>query len=403
VTHVDAATNSKTRTRRLLYLAAVLAVVSLAAGLRLFAAAHLAVDYDEPVYLRDAVDYAGFMRTGDFKMLAWSEATYEHPALYKILYGVVLLGHRPLDRLPDKDLPRLAPIASAAAGPWNIAARHLSVLWGTLAVLGVALVNPLAGLFLGIDTLSVKYTSEVYLEALPLLTSLLCVLAYARWFRLASVSHVQVRDTWIWLLLSAVLLGMTAAGKYVYSIVGVVILLHSLLAMFRGRLSHRSIAHLAAWAILSVLMFVAFDPYLWPHPLARLSQSVLFHEQFQDSRLVLQYHYPWWQPLRWLSAFSSYYDLGPRSAFLINADTLIFALALIGLPRLFLRQPIFFYWLVVGLAFLLAWTTKWPQYTLIILAPFSMSAAEGLLTLWELARRLAGRSPQAGGSPMGGH
>jgi hypothetical protein len=171
VTPVDRAMHSRPRIRRNLYLAAVLAVVALAAGLRLFAAGRLAVDYDEPVYLRDAVDYARFMRTGDFKMLAWSETTYEHPPLYKILYGVVLLAQQPLDRLPDKDLPRLAPIASAAAGPWNIAARQLSVVWGALAVLALALVSPLAGLFLGIDTLSVKYTSEVYLEALPLFTS----------------------------------------------------------------------------------------------------------------------------------------------------------------------------------------------------------------------------------------
>jgi hypothetical protein len=398
VTDVNAAMHSQARTGRRLYLAAVLVVVTLAAGLRLFAADRLAVDYDEPVYLRDAVHYARFMRTGDLKMLAWSETTYEHPALYKILYGVVLLAHQPLDRLPDKDLPRLAPIASAAAGPWNIAARHLSVLWGTLAVLALALVNPLAGLFLGIDTLSVKYTSEVYLEALPLLTSLLCALAYARWYSLASARHDPGRKPWIWLLVSAALLGMTAAGKYVYSIVGVAILLHFLTEVLRGRLAKTWIPAVALWALGSILFFVAFDPYLWPHPIARLSQSILFHEQFQDSRLVLMYHYAWWQPLRWLSAFAAYYELGPRSAFLINVDTLIFALAVLGLPRLFLRQRILFYWLVVGLTFLLVWTTKWPQYTLIILAPFSMSAAQGLLTLWDLGRRLIAGGPQASGA-----
>jgi hypothetical protein len=398
VTPVDRAKHSQPRAARLLSLVAVLAVVALAAGLRLFAADRLAVDYDEPVYLRDAVDYARFMRTGDFKMLAWSETTYEHPALYKILYGVVLLTQQPLDRLPDKDLPRLAPIASAAAGPWNVVARHLSVLWGTLAVLALALVSPLAGLFLGVDTLTVKYTSEVYLEALPLLTSLLCVLAYARWYGLARIPRGQIHRARLWLVLSAVLLGMTAAGKYVYSIVGVAILFHFLIEVLRSRLARTWIPDLALWALGSIIMFVAFDPYLWPHPIARLGQSILFHEQFQDSRLVLQYHYPWWQPLRWLSAFSSYYDLGPASAFPINVDAFIFALAILGLPRLFLRRRIFFYWLVVGLAFLLIWTTKWPQYTLIILAPLSMSAAQGLRTLWELGRRLLTRSPEASGT-----
>ena len=118
------------------------------------------------------------------KMLAWSEHTYEHPALQKILYGVVLLTQPQIDRLPENDLPRLAPIAATEAGRWNIAARHLALAWGTLAVLALALLNPLAGLFLALSTLSVKYTSEVYLEALPLLTGLLCAMAYLRWFGL---------------------------------------------------------------------------------------------------------------------------------------------------------------------------------------------------------------------------
>jgi hypothetical protein len=196
-------------TRRILYSAAVLAVVLLSCGIRLYAAGHLDVDYDEPVYLGAAVDYARSMRAGDLKQLAWSENTYEHPALYKILYGVVLLSQPPLDRLPDKDLPRLAPIATAAAGSWNVAARHLSVLLGTLAVLAMALINPLAGLFLGIDTLSVKYTSEVYLEALPLLTSLLCGLAYVRWVDRAHEPRTSRRPPVLWLILSALFLVST--------------------------------------------------------------------------------------------------------------------------------------------------------------------------------------------------
>jgi hypothetical protein len=168
--------------KRLPYVASVVLVALLACGVRLYAAQRLDVDFDEPVYLGDAIDYARYMRLGDFKMLAWSENTYEHPALFRILYGVVLLPSRPPDRLPEKDLPRLAPIAATAAGPWNLVDRYLSVSWGTLAVLSLAVVNPLAGFFLAVNTLSVKYTSEVYLESLPLLSSLLSALAYLRWF-----------------------------------------------------------------------------------------------------------------------------------------------------------------------------------------------------------------------------
>lgn len=372
--------------RRPLYIAAVILVVVLAAWLRVFAAQRLNVDYDEPVYLGDAVAYARDMRLGDLKMLAWSETTYEHPALNKILYGVVLLTQATLDRLPDKDLPRLAPIASAAAGPWNVAARYLSVFFGTVAALVLALVNPLAGLALAVNTLSVKYTSEVYLEALPLLSSLLCALAYTHWFGLVRRDAASRQSHAAWLAASAALLGITAASKYVYCVVGLAILIHFGVAALRSALPRRTILLMLGWAALSVMTFVIFDPYLWPHPLARLQKSVLFHEEFLDSRLVQQYHYPFWQPLRWLSAFSAYYDLGPADAFPVNVDTLLFVAAILGLPRLFRQENFFFYWLAVGLVFLLIWTTKWPQYTLILMAPFSMASAQGFLTILDLAR-----------------
>jgi 4-amino-4-deoxy-L-arabinose transferase-like glycosyltransferase len=379
--------------KRIPFVASVVLVVLVAGAVRIYAAQRLNVDYDEPVYLGDAVSYARYMRLGDLKMLAWSETTYEHPALYKILYGVALLTQSPIDRLPDKDLPRLAPIAATAAGPWNVADRYLSVFWGTLAVLALALINPLAGLFLAVNTLSVKYTSEVYLEALPLLSSLLCALAYVRWFTRVRRDPAAPGSHLIWLILSAIFLGITAASKYVYCIVGLAILIHFIAAASRKLIPPRLVLYIVAWAVLALIMFFAFDPYLWPHPIARLGKSILFHEEFQGSRLVKMYHYPFWQPLRWLSDFAAYYDLGPASAFLIDLDTLLFVAALIGLPRLLRRQPFLFCWLVVGLLFLIIWTTKWPQYTLIILAPFSMAAAQGFLTIWDLARgRFARRS-----------
>ena len=382
--------------KRTLYIVAVIAVVLVSLGLRIYAAQRLDVDYDEPVYLDGGIIYANYMRAGDLKMLAWSEYNFEHPALYKILYGVVLLTHQPITRLPDKDLPRQAPIATAAAGPWNIVDRYLSVFFGTLAVLFLALLDPLAGLLFGVNTLSVKYTSEVYLEALPLLGSLLCVLAYGRWFAEVSSTGGGSRRSIFWLLSSAVFFGITVASKYIYGIVVLAIGLHFLIALLRKQVPARLILDMLGWGLLCVFMFFVFDPYLWPHPLARLQQSILFHEAFQESRLVQMYHYPWWQPLLWLSAFAANYDLHPASAFLVDIDTLIFILAIIGLPALFKRSRLFFYWLAIGLAFLLVWQTKWPQYTVIILAPFSLSAACGLLTLWQFTQKLfARRKPQA--------
>jgi hypothetical protein len=382
---------SRHMTTRYRYFAAVVIVGLIALGVRLYAVPRLNVDYDEPVYLSAAVEYARAMRTGDLKMLAWSEHTYEHPALQKILYGVALLAQPELDRLPDNDLPRLAPIAATEAGRWNIAARYFAVAWGVVAVLALSLLSPLAGLFLAVSTLSVKYTSEVYLEALPLLTGLLCALSYLRWFALMRRAPKRPLRALPWLAASGLLLGITAAGKYVHAVVGIAILVHFTVALARTQLPPRTLAYLAGWGILSLVSFVAFDPYLWPHPIARLAKSIAFHQDFQDSRLVEMYAYPFWQPLRWLSAFAAYYDLGPARAFVINVDTFIFVAALLGLPRLFRRQPFFFCWLLIGVLFLLVWTTKWPQYTTIILVPLCMAAAAGVTTVWELARSALAR------------
>ncbi len=393
------AANQPSNRKRIGFWVAACAVTLLALGLRLYAAARLNVDYDEPVYLSAAISYANYMRAGDLKMLAWNEKTYEHPALYKLLYGVVLLFERPIDRLPDKDLPRLAPIAATAAGPWNMVLRYVSVFWGTLAVLALSLLDPLAGFFMGVNTLSVKYTSEVYLEALPLFSSLVAVLAYDRWYRRISQPAAASGPELWWLLCSAVFLGITLASKYIYGIAALAIGLHFFIALLRKRVSPRYALYLVAWAALSLLVFFAFDPYLWPHPIARLMKSVGFHQAYEQSSWVEHYHYPFWQPFRWLSAFSAFYDLGPASACLVNIDTLIFLLAILGLPQLFRRQPLFFCWLFVGIGFLLLWQTKWPQYALIVLPALSRSAALGVFALGGAAARRFHRPSPASGTP----
>ena len=184
---------------------------------------------------------------------------------------------------------------------------------------------------------------------------------------------------------------MTVAGKYVYGVVGIAILVHFLLAVYANGLPRHTLVPVLGWGLFSIFMFFVFNPYLWPHPIARLQRSLEFHVEFQDSRLVHMYEYPWWQPLRWLAAFSEYYGLGPSRAFLVNIDTFIFVAAILGIPRLFRTQSFFFIWFVTGLAFLLLWTTKWPQYTIIIMAPFCMAAAAGVMTVWDLARSAVSR------------
>ena len=368
------------------YIISAVLIALLAGLLRFYAAQRLDVDYDEPVYLSAAVEYTNALRHGEYKMLAWSENTYEHPALYKILYGMVLLTQRPLEKFHISDLPRLAPIRSTEAREWAMADRYLSVFLGALAVFFLAIVNPMAGFLFAISPLGVKYTSEVYLEALPLLTSLLSALAYMQWFRLVSRDRDDGIKTLIWLAVSAIFLGMTAAGKYVYCVVGFAVVIHAGIAILQRQIPGRMILHLFGWGLLSLVMFFVFNPYLWPHPWTRLLKTLVFHVEFQETNLVKAYNYPFYQPLHWLWAFSTIYPLRPVAAFFFRIDQLLCGLAIIGLPRLFRTNRFFFYWLVIGLMFLLVWTTKWPQYTLIILVPYCVAASDGIRTVIDLAR-----------------
>jgi hypothetical protein len=54
-------------------------------------------------------------------------------------------------------------------------------------------------------------------------------------------------------------------------------------------------------------------------------------------------------------------------------------------------------WLALGLAMLLVWTTKWPQYVLILTAPLCLSAAGLIEILFKalLARITSHKEPSA--------
>ena len=73
-----------------------------------------------------------------------------------------------------------------------------------------------------------------------------------------------------------------------------------------------------------------------------------------------------------------------------GADLVIAVLAVVGLPRLWREQRVFALWLLLGLAFLLVWPTKWPQYVLMVSAPIALAGALGLARLIEPLRSGAG-------------
>lgn len=357
----------------------VLATFLTALAGRWYALQRLPIGVDEPKYLNTSLVYANFMRQGDWKGAAWYDENAEHPAFAKLVYGAALLFVTPMDQIQEKDMVDGSPIQESEAKGWILWARAVSMVAGAAACALLAWLNPAAGLLMAVQTSAIRYTSLVGLEALPHLTSLLCILAYDQWIK--KLTRFPTTKAWGWLAVSSIMLGLTAASKYVYCIVGIAILIHAVWYARRNNWPARIIIRVILfWGIGAVAIFFAANPFLWPRPISRLVNSVMYHFRFAGSEHVARYQYPFWQPLIYLSQRS-----GNANWYLLSADTLIFLLAIPGIFVL-RKKPLMLIWLASALCFLLVWRTKWPQYVLVMMAPFCLAAGEGVLFFGERLR-----------------
>ncbi len=330
-------------------------------------------DFDEPVYLQNAFDYANALRTGGLPAVIDYAGNAEHPPLVKLLYagGILALGE---------------------AASWENAlflSRAMAALFGLLTVILLALFfDPWAAAMLAVHTLAVKYTSQAYLEALPQAMSLLAILAFRR------VEKGGV-NRWFWL--SAAALGLTAAGKYSYLPVSLIVL--GYLAIFEKKISFGS---LLAYAGAAALTFFAADPSLWRAPLPRLIDSLSFHIGYAQGAHVQEVGYPWYQPFVWLFT-SPAVNWHPNVFFYPGLDGVFTLLAVLDLKRAWREQRYLVVWFAAGVVFLLLWPTKWPQYTLTVTPAIVLLAARTLhrIVAWirekeETWGYLQGMFPQPG-------
>ena len=352
-----------------------LLLAALAFTLRLRAANLLPIDFDEDDYLLASEQIATALRQGEWTQLRELNYRPEHPQLMKTLFALALAPLPPAPALPDPDTA--AQPVPALPQPHLLTGRLVSAVFGTLAVLALALIQPLAGLFLAGHTYTIKYTSQMMLEGLPLLTGIVAVWAFDR-----SQVWRQEKPGWTWwLALSGMALGLTAAAKYNYAICGLAILGFWLTYQMghrykerRSRLGRR-LALALAWGMLALLTFIAVLPYLWPDPAGRLLDSIFFHAAYPFSEHVQSSGYSIFQPLIWLSTSVPWHP----AVFPVGFDGFISLLALFGLPRLIRERPIYAWWLAAGLMLLFIWPTKWPQYILILITPVTLAA--GLATM----------------------
>ena len=139
-------------------------------------AARLPVDFDEDDYMRAGQILADEIRIGNPAILLEDNYRIEHPQLVKILIAAVMVGREPIQRIPE---------LAVTANPYDLlhrptlaAVRRMEMAFGIVAVTALALVSPVAGLLLAVSTWVIKYTSQVMLESVPLLFSLLGVALY---------------------------------------------------------------------------------------------------------------------------------------------------------------------------------------------------------------------------------
>ncbi|HQV27034.1 MAG TPA: sugar ABC transporter permease [Thermoflexales bacterium] len=378
--------------RKRLLPAVIAGIIAIAAfGIRLYAIDRLPVDYDEDDYLRAAQLISDGLRAGDPGILLRSNYRPEHPPLQKIAFALAVLPLGPRPEIADAETS--APPSRSLPADMVSAARVSAAVFAAAQTAALALLNPLAAVAVAVNSYHVKYTSQVMLESLPSLTSVLCVLAYLAWAR-------GGKRRWMWLVLSAVALGLTAASKYLYCIAGLAVVADAFLravGQARGlpwraalRATGRGLAPLMGWGALALLVFFVADPYLWPNPAGRLADSIVYHSAYSSGAEVQSASFPPWQPFVWLSGSVAW----ERSAYLLSLDLAITLLALAGLGRLWRRQRVYAWWLLLGLGFLLVWNTKWPQYILLVSVPMAVAAGEGLraVLLEPLAARWAERT-----------
>lgn len=355
-------------------LLAFLLVALLAYSLRQKAAATIQRDSDEAIYLAAAEEFASLIQTGNWAGFLETNPTPEHPPLTKIIFGVAIQS--------QPATPANAHIDETVFLPRGQAARRTSAVFGALTAGLLALVNPVGGLLLAMHTMTIKYTSEIMLEAVAAFTSLAAVLCYVRY---------KKQPKSIWWIASAVFLGLTAANKYMYAIVGFAILADWVLSNFQtggrwGAFFKRS----ALWGIISLLAFFVFNPFLWQDPIQRLGDSLLFHSNYsQNAPEVVNLDFPFYQPFIWLNTSAK--DWHPENTFIYSLDNFILIMGVLGLVRLWRKERVFVLWLIVGIVFLLLWNTKWPQYTIMVSAPIALSAGEAttviLQSIWKDFRK----------------
>ena len=335
---------------KIIFTGVMLGIILLTFGSRLQLATQLPGSIDELTYIPVSQRYANNMERGRWNQIVRFKGNIEHPLFTKLSFAAAM-------------------VAGRAAGITNdlFSARFVSVAITTLLAALLAVLNPFAGIFFGLHTIQAQYSSLTYLEAMPAFTSTFAIVAFER----------AARHSKRWLFLSALMLGLTAASKYIYLVAGFAIL-PFLLWQYR-----RYPLQILLYGAITLGVFFLANPILWDDPLRNIMASLNYHLAYSASQGVTHTNRAWYWHLLYLARVDEW-----SNGFAFPPDALIFVLGFVGLPFLWRTRKIYLVWFLVALVFLLLWRTKWEQYALILITPLCLSAGFGLN---EIARRVRTR------------
>ncbi len=313
----------------------VVVAVMAAILVRLPASTTLEMDEDEPIYLAASMEASSAIQDRDWGRLMAPSLNPEHPGLVKILNGVVLSRWQD----PPDLVTGLATV------------RGLSVLAGVGAVALAAAFHPLAGLALATHTIHAKYSSQGYIDSLPMLWMSLAMMIAWR--------HRQVDMHKIWWLVGSCW-GAAIAGKWLHGVPGLVLLLF--IPGWRAR---------AQVVITALLGWFLLDPSMWVGPIDAVVQKITLHHDYAAKLTV---DTSWTAPL--VSLVSGEPARWHPDVFPVNLDPVWAVMAVLGLWRS-RRDPIALYlmaWMLLPLAVLMFWSTRWPQHIMVLVMPLCLSA-----------------------------
>jgi len=320
--------------RKMLIVALITAIFLLALFLRLRAATRLPEEYDEGVYVGNAIDLAGFIRNFDFGSFISYNTNLEHPLFGKFMFSLAILVKNSL-----------------------LSARFVSVVLGLLTVLLITLRTPVGGFFLATELLTVKYSSMVYLEAGAVFFALISLLLYERW-----------KKNTKWFYLSAVAGGLAFATKYTTVWVFQVILI--LILVDNSKNWRLAVKKIFIWFAIAAVVFMAVNPPFWTD--SKLLHSLQYHGEFAGGTQHKVFP-SFWDHLSiiWNSEPTTMHP----GVFLIDIEKIILVLGFLGFPlMLYRKKTMESLWFAFALIFLFAWPVKWPHYALIFTPALAMSA-----------------------------